>query len=152
VSTVLPTGHPHTVSPGEGRLVELGPTRMRVLAAGDATTGLAFTLVEFTGREGTWTVPHLHREMEESFFVLDGEFTLGVGDEEVRAGPGTYVLVPRETRHVVAAGPGGGRCLVLMVPGGHEEMFFELGALGADAIRDPAVRAAISARHDSVPV
>lgn len=149
---MLPPGHPHTVGPDEGRVVELGPVRMRVLAAGDQTTGRAYTVTEFTGGEGTWTVPHLHREMEESFFVLDGEFTLGVGEHEVRAGPGSYVLVPRDTRHVVAAGPGGGRCLILMVPGGHEEMFFELGELGADAIRDPGVRAAISARHDSIPV
>jgi hypothetical protein len=62
------------------------------------------------------------------------------------------VLVPRETRHVLAAHAGGGRCLVLMVPGGQEDMFYELGELGADSLRDPAVRAAISGRYDSVPV
>jgi len=148
---MLLPGHAHTVGPDEGRLVDLGIIRMRVLAAGDATTGGAYTLAEFTGGEGAWTVPHLHRGMEESFFVLDGDFRVGVGEDEVEAGPGSYVLVPRGTRHVLAAGRGGGRCLVLMVPGGHEEMFFELGALGADSIRDPQVRAAISAKYDSVP-
>ena len=39
-----------------------------------------------------------------------------------------------------------------MVRGGQEDMFYELGELGADSLRDPAVRAAISARYDSVPV
>jgi quercetin dioxygenase-like cupin family protein len=125
---------------------------MRVLAAGEATTGRSFSLTEFAGDAGPWTVPHLHRHMEESFFVLDGTFTFGVGEDEIEAGPGTYVLVPRGTRHVLAAGAGGGRCLVLMVPGGQEDMFFELGELGADSLRDPGVRAAISARYDSVPV
>jgi len=62
-----------------------------------------------------------------------------------------YVLVPRGTRHEISAGAGGGRLLVLMVPGGLEEMFFELGNLPPDSITDPAVRAAISARHDSIP-
>jgi len=38
-----------------------------------------------------------------------------------------------------------------MVPGGLEEMFFELADLPSDSITDPAVRAAIAARHDSVP-
>jgi hypothetical protein len=38
-----------------------------------------------------------------------------------------------------------------MVPGGLEHMFFELGTLSPDAIRDPQIRAAISARYDSVP-
>lgn len=142
----------HVVRPGEGRLVDLGVTRMRVLAAGQDVTQGAFTLAEFSGSRGPWTVPHLHRGMEESFFVLDGEFAFTVGDQEVVAGVDSYVLVPRNTRHVVAATTDVARCLVLMVPGGQEEMFYELGDLGADSIRDPAVRGAISARYDSVPV
>lgn len=149
------SGHPHTVTPGQGRtveLVELGVVRMRMLAGGDDSTGGAFTLAEFTGREGVWTVPHLHRGMEESFFVLDGEFTFTVGEECVEAGPGTYILVPRGTSHTISAGSVGGRFLTLMVPVGLEEMFFELGGLGPNSIRDPAVRAAISARYDSIPV
>ena len=148
---MLLSGHAHTVTPGEGRTVNLGIIQMRVLAAGEATTNRAFTLAEFSGGKGPWTVPHIHRAMEESFFVLDGEFTFAVGEEKIPAGPGTYVLVPRGTRHGFTAGTGGGRFLVLMVPGGLEEMFFELGDLPPDSITDPAVRAAISARHDSVP-
>jgi hypothetical protein len=38
------------------------------------------------------------------------------------------------------------------VPGGLEEMFYELGGLPAESITDPAVRAAIAARYDSVPL
>lgn len=149
---MLVSGQAHTVAPGEGRVVDLGITQMRVLAAGDATTARAFTLAEFTGKAGPWTVPHLHREMEESFFVLDGDFTFTVGDEEIQAGPGSYVLVPRGTRHLLAAGASGGRCLVLMVPGGQEDMFFELGELGSDSLRDPKIRAAIAGKYDSIPV
>lgn len=148
---MLLSGHAHTVAPGEGRTLNLGIVQMRVLAAGEATTSRAFTLAEFTGGEGPWTVPHVHRRMEESFFVLDGEFTFAVGEEKIPAGPGAYILVPRGTRHVITAGAGGGRLLALMVPGGLEEMFFELADLPSDSITDPAVRAAISARHDSVP-
>lgn len=151
MGTLLLSGHAHTVAPGEGRTVNLGIIQMRVLAAGEATTSRAFTLAEFTGGKGPWTVPHLHREMEESFFVLDGEFTFAVGEEKIPAGPGSYILVPRGTRHVISAGTGGGRFLALMVPGGLEEMFFELADLPQDSITDPAVRAAISARYDSIP-
>ena len=149
---MIAPGHAHAVLPGEGRAVDLGVVTMRVLAAGD-TTGQAFTLAEFFGdSEGTWTVPHIHRGMEESFFVLDGSFTFGVGDRAIEATPGMYILVPRGTAHTIAAAKGGGRFLTLMVPGGLEEMFFELGTLSANAIRDPAARAAISARYDSIPV
>ena len=59
--------------------------------------------------------------------------------------------MPRGTRHTISAGAGGGRFLTLMVPGGLEEMFFELANLPPDSITDPAARAAISARHDSIP-
>ena len=146
------TGTAHTVMPGEGRSVDLGVVKMRVLAGGDATAK-AFTLAEFFGSgEGAWTVPHVHREMEESFFVLDGLFTFTVGDQAIEATSGMYILVPRGTAHTITAAEGGGRFLTLMVPGGLEEMFFELGMLPANAIRDPAARAAISARYDSIPV
>ena len=81
------SGHAHTVAPGAGRLADLGIARMRVLAAADATPGGGFSLAEFTGGPGPWTVPHLHRDLEESFFVLDGSFTFTVGDEEIAADP-----------------------------------------------------------------
>ena len=87
--------HAHTVSLGEGKTADLGVAQMRVLAAGKDTTDGAFTLAEFTGGPGPWTVPHIHQAME--------------------------------------------------------EMFFELADLPPGALTDPAVRAAISARHDSVP-
>ncbi len=83
--------------------------------------------------------------------MLDGEFTFTVGEQEIPAGPGSYVLVPRGARHGITAGAGGGRFLTLMVPGGLEEMFFELAGLPPGSITDPEVRASISARHDSIP-
>ena len=145
-------GRAHTVMPGEGSSVDLGVVTMRVLAGGD-DTDQAFTLAEFSGSgEGAWTVPHVHREMEESFFVLDGQFTFTVGDRAIEAASGTYILVPRGTAHTISAAQGGGSLLTLMVPGGLEKMFIELGKLPPNAIRDPAARAAISARFDSIPV
>jgi mannose-6-phosphate isomerase-like protein (cupin superfamily) len=145
------TGRAHVVTPGEGRSVDLGVARMRVLA--DSAVAGAFSLTEFAGTaEGSWTVPHLHHGFEESFFVLDGEFTFTVGGEPVVAGPGTYILVPRDTAHTISAGAGGGRFLTLMVPGGLEEMFIELGELPPNAVTDPVARKAVSARYDSIPV
>jgi quercetin dioxygenase-like cupin family protein len=144
-------GQAHVVTTGQGRTVDLGVARMRLLAGADSTD--AFALTEFWGTsEGAWTVPHVHREFEESFFVLDGRFTFTVGEEAIVAEPGTYVLVSRGTAHTITAAEGGGRFLTLMVPGGLEEMFFELGELPPNAIRDPAARTAISARYDSIPV
>ena len=82
---MLLSGRAHTVAPGEGQTADLGIIQMRVLAAGEATTSRAFTLAEFTGGEGPWTVPHVHHAMEESFYVLDGQYTFTVGEEEIPA-------------------------------------------------------------------
>jgi quercetin dioxygenase-like cupin family protein len=142
----------HSVQPEEGRSIDLGVASMRIIASGE-TTGSAFTVAEMSGTtEGPWTVPHVHQGFEESFYVLDGLFTFRIGEERIEAASGSYVLVPRCTAHTFEAAAGGGRFLLLMVPGGLEEMFLELANLPGDAIRDPAVRAAVSARYDSVPV
>src|SRR5215208_4021312 len=150
---MLMPGEAHVVEPGAGRSVDLGVVSMRVIAGGESTTGGNFSLAEFYGSgSGAWTVPHLHEGFEESFYVLDGMFTFTIGDTSVDATAGTYLLVPRGTAHTIEAAEGGGRFLTLMVPGGLEEMFFELGQLPPNAIRDPAARRAISDRYDSVPV
>jgi quercetin dioxygenase-like cupin family protein len=148
---MLLSGQAHSVFPGEGEVADLGIVRMRVLAAGEPTTNRSFSLLEFSGDRGPWTVPHIHQGMEESFYVLDGEFTFAVGEQKITTEPGSYVLVPRGTPHMMAAGPGGGRLLCFMVPGGLEEMFLELAQLPPDSITDSAARAAISSRYDSVP-
>lgn len=141
------------VQPGEGRTTDLGVASMRLIVGGSQTGDGAFTVAEFSGTSaGPWTVPHLHQGFEESFYVLDGEFTFHVGEERVEATPGTYILVPRGTAHAIEAAAGGGRFLTLMVPGGLEEMFFELGQLPGNAIRDPEIRARVAARYDSIPV
>jgi mannose-6-phosphate isomerase-like protein (cupin superfamily) len=38
--------------------------------------------------------PHSHADHVDSFYVLEGEAEFVMGDEVVRAGPGTYVAAP----------------------------------------------------------
>jgi quercetin dioxygenase-like cupin family protein len=134
-----------------GEVANLGVVNMRLLVSKAQTNG-AFAVAEFRGPQGSWTVPHIHRGLEESFYVLEGTFGFTLGDREVEAKQGAFVLVPRGTPHIMRAGPGGGALLTLWAPGGLEEMFLELGRLPAESITDRAVRAEIAKRHDSVPV
>lgn len=108
--------------------------------------------MDFQGGAGAWTILHVHNGCEESFYVLEGSFTFTLGDREVEATAGDYVLVPRGTPHMMVGGPDGGRLLTFYVPGGNEEMFVELLKLPRDAITDPAARAEIARKYDSVPV
>jgi quercetin dioxygenase-like cupin family protein len=136
---------------GAGEIAALGVVQMRVVAD-SAVSGGRFAVAEFRGGAGPWTVRHAHQNMEESFYVLEGAFEFAVGDATLDAQAGSFVYVPRGTAHVMTAAPGGGALLTLFSPGGLEDMFRELAKLGADALRDPAVRRQVASRFDSMPV
>ena len=135
----------------QGMVANIGAITMRLIVSKAQTNG-AFAVAEFRGPAGPWTVPHMHREMEESFYVLEGGCSFTIGERDVDAKQGAFVMVPRGTPHLVSGGSGGGTLLTIFAPGGLEEMFLELGDLPAGSITDPQVRAEIAKRHDSVPV
>ena len=141
----------HVVTPGEGQTFDLGIIQMRLLAPKQLTSG-QFSLVEFRGGEGPWTIPHIHRQTIESFFVVEGTFMFTVGGRDIEVGPGAYLLVPPGTPHAMRAREGGGRFLTVMAPAGLEAMFIELSRLPPDSLRDPKMRREVSARFDSHPV
>jgi quercetin dioxygenase-like cupin family protein len=43
--------------------------------------------------------PHTHPDHVDSFYVLEGEAEFTIGEEVVRAGPGTWVAAPIGARH-----------------------------------------------------
>jgi quercetin dioxygenase-like cupin family protein/catechol 2,3-dioxygenase-like lactoylglutathione lyase family enzyme len=42
---------------------------------------------------------HVHQDLHDAFFLLDGEVVLSVGDETIVARPGTYAVVPAGSDH-----------------------------------------------------
>jgi quercetin dioxygenase-like cupin family protein len=61
--------------------------------------------------------PHVHVDMEEAYFVLDGEVTFILASEEFRRGPQTFVLVPGGVAHTFGnTSDSAARLLVLHVP------------------------------------
>jgi mannose-6-phosphate isomerase-like protein (cupin superfamily) len=42
---------------------------------------------------------HAHESEDDAFYMLEGELVFTVADEEVVAGPGTFLLVPPGVRH-----------------------------------------------------
>ena len=139
------------LDPTAGEVANLGVIRMRLLIATKVTNG-AFAVAEFRGDTGPWTVPHKHRGMEESFYVLKGSFAFTIGGRDLTAKDGAFIMVPRGTAHMIRCESSGGSLLGLFTPGGLEEMFLELGRLTAESITNPEARAAVSKRHDSIPV
>ena len=120
-------------------------------------TGGTFELYEMsipTGKVrevvGKGPPPHVHREHEEAFYILEGEFTFNLGDDAAPAPKGTIVVVPRGTRHSFS-GKEGSRALIFAIPGGLAGFFEELGAGLAAGHADADLRAALAGKYDSYP-
>jgi quercetin dioxygenase-like cupin family protein len=135
---------------GEGTTYEVGTATSLFKATREATAG-SFSLAEVTIEpETSGPPPHSHRELLDTFYVLEGTLTVLVGENEVDAPPGTYACAPPGVVHTFAnrsAGPV--RFLNLNTPGGWEDYIRDLAAATpADGPPDPRLMGEILARHD----
>jgi quercetin dioxygenase-like cupin family protein len=90
--------------------------------------GGAFTIIEVDVPPLSGPPLHYHEDREEIFEVLEGRFRFHCAGEEFEVGPGTSVVVPRNTVHGwVNLEPGRARLLGTFVPGGIDEFFPEIG-------------------------
>jgi quercetin dioxygenase-like cupin family protein len=90
-------------------------------------TGGAFALADHLARRGNASPVHVHDRDDETFFVLDGELRVFVGEEEHTAGPGTVAVLPRCVRHAYAVTSATARFLTLHTPAGFEQFATEVG-------------------------
>lgn len=141
------------LGPNEGVELEARGSRMRFVATASSTDG-TFSLME---RElpagGRMPPPHHHVRAEEALYVLEGEVEILLGEERVRSGARSFVLLPRGTAHTFGnAGPGPARVLVLHAPA-MDAYFRELQDLWAKPT-PPSSNAeiALMRRHGTEPV
>ena len=102
--------------PAEGELRWMGETSTYFLATGEHTDG-TFTLVDEQAKRGTSVPLHLHRDDRESFYVIEGEITIYVGDQPgVRASAGSFAHIPGGTVHGFRVESENARYLILTTP------------------------------------
>jgi quercetin dioxygenase-like cupin family protein len=94
------------------------------LATAEDTQG-KFALIEVVARRGSVPPPHIHHREEETFYVLEGEMTFSVGDQTIKATPGTVVYLPRDVAHSFVIDSEQLRALILLTPAGFERFFKE---------------------------
>ena len=100
------------------------------MKAGGEDTGGAIAVLEATFGPKTGAPAHVHRQHEETFYVLEGEFLFQLSTQTVKATAGTFVFVPRDMPHAFEnVGNQPGRVLGIMTPGGYERSFEELAQL-----------------------
>jgi mannose-6-phosphate isomerase-like protein (cupin superfamily) len=86
-------------------------------------TGGHYTLVEVLEPEGEGPL-HVHYREDEGFWVLEGQLTFEVGEETIKAGPGSFVFGPKDVPHRFTVESGPARLLFILSPAGFEEFVY----------------------------
>jgi quercetin dioxygenase-like cupin family protein len=90
------------VGPGDGELIIMGTTRMRVLEDG-SNTGHRLGLAESVLAPHTPGPPqHRHAQHDEGFYIISGTVRFTVGQTDHDAPAGTLVMVPPGASHTFA--------------------------------------------------
>jgi mannose-6-phosphate isomerase-like protein (cupin superfamily) len=104
--------------------------RMTVLIPGEQTNN-AYTVLEIFIVPGGGPPPHIHYGEDELFYVLDGDITIFVGEQTVRASAGTCVHIPAGAAHTFKnEGGGPSRMVIMYAPAGFENYFAKVGIPG----------------------
>jgi quercetin dioxygenase-like cupin family protein len=90
-------------------------------------TGGQYTLVEILAPEGYPGLLHVHHQEDEGFYILEGELTLYVGDQTIKAHPGSFVFGPKDVPHAFTVDSGRARLLFVLSPAGFEDLIREMG-------------------------
>jgi quercetin dioxygenase-like cupin family protein len=101
-----------------------------------ADTGGTLGLVEGNFYEGFGPPLHVHQREDEGMLVLEGEILFRQADQEFTAAAGTLVWSPRGVPHAFKVQSTTARALVIVTPGGFEEMF-AAGGVPASESPDP---------------
>jgi quercetin dioxygenase-like cupin family protein len=121
--------------------------RVRIHISAAQTDG-SFALLESTGPAGDQTPLHVHHADDEGFYVLEGEITLWVGDNQHVLRAGESVLAPRGVPHTVRVGDRDARWLVTSTPAGFEAFVRAVGSTEPQAaLPSPDELARVAAEH-----
>jgi quercetin dioxygenase-like cupin family protein len=134
------------LAPGEGRSIDLGNFAMSVKATADDTAS-AFTLLEASEPPGFGPPMHIHKNADEAFYVLAGEYLIFLEDREYVCPAGSFIFIPLGMRHGFRVGGVASRKLNLYSPGVMVGYFDDLSASISGGEADPAQLDEIACRH-----
>lgn len=136
------------VQAGEGTPVDAFGSEIRFALTAEHTSG-ALTLGLATVPPGEGPPPHLHRDEDELFIILDGRYSILAHGTWTEVGPGAVVYVPRGSVHTFRnAGESLAKHWVLTTPSGFEQFYARCEAVfAAPGAPDMSRILAISAAH-----
>ena len=115
---------------------------LEVVKISGADTNGEYGLLEVTVRPGDGSPWHVHPDEDEWFYVLEGEFTVYVGDRRLSLPAGSFAFGPKGVPHTfIAEPPSGGRALIGFQPFLFEGFLHEVGEPAAERVLPPPLEA-----------
>lgn len=128
--------HGYLLGPDEGEAFWL-LGMLEVVKISGADTNGEYGLVEVTVRAGDGSPWHVHHDEDEWFFVLEGEFTVWVGETRMSLPAGTFAFGPRGVPHTFYAETDGARALIGFQPFLFEGFLREIGEPATERVLPP---------------
>ena len=129
----------NVLKPGEGRAVWAAGDRYTIKTSSQASGG-AFAVMEALVPPQSGPPPHRHSREDEAFYVLDGELEFHVDGRRIVAGTGAWITLAKGSlHHFKNIGQSPALLLILVVPGGLDAFFVEVGREGNPLSPDTAV-------------
>ncbi|HWO73423.1 MAG TPA: quercetin 2,3-dioxygenase [Dehalococcoidia bacterium] len=128
-------GRPYALEADGGDLYWFLDTLMEVKAGGRQTHG-SFTVIEWLADVGFAPPPHVHKQEDEAFYVLEGKLSVRCGDDRLSAQPGAFVFLPRGIPHTFTVEEKV-RALQITGPSRFEEFVAKIGAAAPNATLPP---------------
>ena len=138
------TLQPVIMTPEDAETIRPFGIDMKVMLGAEHTGG-TFSAIFAEVKPGEGPPPHLHRDREEYFFVVEGTYSLSVNGNESTIGPGTLVFVPRGTVHAFKnVSSTVGKMLEWTIPGDNGDYFRAMNKMETTGGFNPETFAAIN--------
>ena len=121
------TSKPYRLPAGEGLADVWWKSGRITVKAGPDETGGAFSQFLVDDPRGSGPPVHVHHNEDETFYILEGQVTMLVGDERIDLEAGDYCFGPRGVPHAYLVTSERARMLVTISPSGSEQLFVSLG-------------------------
>jgi quercetin dioxygenase-like cupin family protein len=132
---VAPGGY--LLDAGEGEALWFAGGLLTYKTTGAQTTG-TLAVAEVHAPKGSGSPSHRHHHEDEAWYILEGELTFWLGDDEFTASAGDFVFGPRMVEHRFRVDSTEARFLLLLTPAGFEDFTRACGSPATALTMPPA--------------